>query len=290
MAKSLSRTGPFPMLMNTLLDAAGVLFFCTASLLAVISLVAAHPHRLARPAVFWLVGLGCASLLSALVVQGVSTGRIVPLLNRFDATAVYSVFLMIAGMFFLRSRRTQGVMAILAPFATVLLALCLPSSGAKAAPVPHAVPGAALVLHLVAAFAGYSVFSLASILGCAYLVQDHNLKHRHFGTIFERLPALETLDHLISRLIGIALLLLTISLVLGFYLIYESGSGPEWFSDPKVVATMVTWAICALLVHMCANVGQHGRRVALLAVIGLIFVLFSMVGIHQLANSIHDFV
>lgn len=276
--------------MNTILAVAGVVFFCAASILAVAGLLRTHPPAGGRPVVSWLLGLGCASLLSMLVIQGMSTGRIVPLFNRFDAMAVYGVFLGIAGMCVLTSRRTQGVMALLAPFVTILLIASLPAAGVKTEPIPHQVPGTTLVLHLVVAFAGYSLFSLASILGCAYLVQDHNLKHRNFGTVFERLPALETLDHLMSRLIGIAFLLLTVSLVLGFYLVYESGSGSEWFSDPKVVSTMVTWALCALLVHMCANVGQHGRRVALLTVIGLLFIMFSMVGIHQLANSIHDFV
>lgn len=276
--------------LNTILTAAGIVSFCAAAMLAVVALLKTHPLRKGDTGVSLLLALGCVSLLAMLVLQGVRTCRVVPLFNRFDATVVYGIFLTVAALWLLRRHRTQGVMAILAPYVTLLLLAAVPTAGAKSEIMPHQATNAALLPHLAIAFAGYSLFSLASILGCAYLVQDHNLKHRHFGTVFERLPALETLDRLMSRLIGIAFLLLTISLVLGFYLVYETGGTSEWFTDPKIMATMVTWALCALLVHMCANVGRHGKRVALLAVIGLVFVLFSMIGIHQIANSIHDFV
>jgi ABC-type transport system involved in cytochrome c biogenesis permease subunit len=240
-------------------------------------------------AVWSLLSLGCVFLAGFLVLQVVTAGRL-PLFNRFDALAVYALLLTVTALCLLTQHRTQGVMAILAPYVALLLIAGLPDVGVRVDPVPHQVPNAALLLHLGIAFAGYSLFSLASILACAYLVQDRNLKRRHFGLVFERFPALETLDHLMSRLVGTAFLLLTISLVLGFYLVYLSGAGSEWITDPKIMATMVTWSLCALLVHMRANVGRHGTRVALLTVAGLALVLFSMVGVHMIARSVHNFV
>ena len=181
-------------------------------------------------------------------------------------------------------------MAILAPYVTLLLIAGFPAVSAETEPAPYQAVSAALYFHLLIVFAGYAFFSLASILACAYLVQDYNLKHRHFGVVFENFPALETLDHLMFRLIGAAFLLITISMVLGYYLVSQSGRMAEWLTDPKVIATMATWALCAVLVHMRASAGRHGTRVAIVTVAGLVLVLFSMVGVHLIAQSIHDFV
>ena len=92
------------------------------------------------------------------------------------------------------------------------------------------------------------------------------------------------------RLVGFAFLLLTVSLVLGVYLVHESGSGRKWMTDPKIIATLVTWALYAVLVHMRANAGRHGMRLALVTLVGLVFVLFSMVGVHLFADSVHGFI
>lgn len=274
---------------SVILAIVGIAFFCAASVCALVGLLRTHPFKRGDLAVSWLLSLGCVSLLVLLVLQEVIARRL-PFFNRFDALTLYALLLTVAALCLLTRHRTQGVMAILAPYVALLLIASFPDVGVKVDPVPHQVPNVVLLLHLGIAFAGYSLFSLAGILACAYLVQDHNLKHRHFGLVFERFPALETLDHLMSRLVGIAFLLLTISLVLGFYLVYLSGTGSEWITDPKVMATMVTWSLCAMLVHMRANAGRHGTRVAILTVVGLVLVLFSMVGVHMIARSVHDFV
>ena len=275
--------------LESALALAGIWFFGAASACAVADLLRQHPPERGKLGVPLLLALGCASLLAVLVLHGAKTGR-VPLFNSFDVLTIYGVFLTISALCLLTRHRTQGMLAILAPYVTLLLITGFPAVGVTTGPVPHQVPEAILLLHLLIAFAGYALFSLASILAFTYLVQDHNFKHRHFGVIFERLPALETLDHLMFRLVGYAFILLTISLALGVYLVHESGSGPEWIADPKVAATLVTWALYAVLVHMRANAGRHGTRLAVITLAGLAFVLFSMVGVHLIAHSVHGFV
>lgn len=275
---------------NTILSAIGIVFFCAASVCAVVDLLRTHPPEKGEQGVSLFLAFGCVSLLATLVLQGINTHSIVPLFNRFDTLTVYVVFLTIAALCLLRQHRTQGLMAILAPYATILLIAGFPAVNVRTELVPPQVVNTALFFHLVTVFAGYALFSLASILACAYLVQDHNLKYRHFGIVFEKFPALETLDHLMFRMIGTSFLLITISLALGYYLVHETGRMSEWITDPKVMATMATWTLCAVLVHMRANIGRHGTRLALFTVAGLALILFSMVGVHLVAQSIHNFV
>lgn len=276
-------------LLETILAAAGIGCFGAASVTAWVCLLRPQPPGRGEGSVPLLLALGCAPLLAVLVMHGTRFGR-VPLFNLFDALTVYGVCLTLAALCLLTRHRTHGVLAILAPFVTLLLLAGFPAIGVTTGSLPHQTPKAVLWLHLSSAFAGYALFSLASLLAFAYLIQDRNFKHRRFGAVFEQLPALETLDHLMFRLVGWAFLLLTISLALGIVLVRESGSGPEWLADPKVVASLATWALYAALVHLRANAGRHGTRLALLTVAGLAFVLFSMVGVHWVAQSVHGFV
>jgi len=147
-----------------------------------------------------------------------------------------------------------------------------------------------LGLHVGAAFVGYAMFTLSSLLAIAYLIQDHNLKRKTFGVTFDRLPALEVLDHLMHRHMRIAFLLLTASIAFGVRLVDLDGGGPEWIADPKVAATLATWLVYAMLLHVRGNVGRHGRKIAIATIIGLLFVLFTFVGVHVLVDSQHSFV
>lgn len=277
------------LLLEAALAIAGIGLFGAASVYAVVCLLRPHSPGRGALGVPLLLALGCVPLLAVLVLHGVCAGR-VPLFNTFDALTVYGVFLTIAAIGLLTRPRTRGVLAILAPYVTLLLIVGFPAVGVATGLIPHQVPNAVMLLHLLIAFAGYALFSLASMLALAYLIQDHNFKQCNFGVVFEQLPALETLDHMMFRLVEFAFLLLTIALALGIYLVHESGRGSEWITDPKVVATLVTWALYAVLVHMRANAGRHGTRLALLTAAGLVFVLFAMVGVHLFAHSVHGFV
>ena len=276
-------------LLEPALAVAGVGCFGAASVFGLMCLLRRRPPEWGEHGVPLLLALGCAPLLAVLVLHGSKAER-VPLFNSFDALTVYGVFLTIAALFLLTRRGMLGVLAILSSYVTVILAVGLPAVGIKTGPVPHDVPNTVLLVHLMVAFAGYALFSLASVLAFAYLVQDRNFKRRNFGVVFDRLPALETLDHLMFRFVGFAFLLLTIALALGVYLVSESSSGRAWMTDPKIIATLVTWALYAVLVHMRANAGRHGTRLALVTLLGLAFVLFSMVGVHLFAHSVHGFV
>ena len=144
--------------------------------------------------------------------------------------------------------------------------------------------------HIITAFIGYGLFTLASVLASAYLIQDHNLKQKRFGPVFESLPSLETLESLMIRQIRFAFLMLSISIAMGVVLSHTTGGGEEWFSDPKVAGTMVTWSVYAILLHMRSRSGQHGRRIALVTLIGLLVLLFTFFGVDAITESTHNFV
>lgn len=272
-------------LIETILATAGTVAYGLAALVVIASLIRDGTRR-ERLAV-GLLALGAVLVLAVLAIRLFHAGG-VPSLTRFDALAGYALALSGAYMLLTAYRHTRGIAVILIPYATLVMMYGVGALRMEPG-VPPPVQGPWLVFHVLSAYAAYGVFTLAGIHAAAYLVQDNNLKNKRFGRVWERLPSLETLDHLMSRLVGVAFLLFTVSIVLGFALVHRSGGGDEWFTDPKVAATVATWILFAVFVHMRASADRHGRGIALIAVAGLVCLLFAFIGVHWVASTVHDF-
>ncbi len=236
-----------------------------------------------------LMGAGAVMLGAVLAWRGIQAGTM-PSFTRFEALASYAVTLTVAYLLILLlvARPLRGVLGLISPYAVVVLACGFPALSAVA-PAPPPQQGTWVVLHVLTGFAAYAVFTLVSLLAIAYLVQDRNLKRKQFGALGSQLPSLETLDRLMSRLAGVAFLLFTVTIMLGLLLVHRSGGGEEWFTDPKVIASLATWLVFGVLVHLRANADRHGRGVALFAVAGLVCLLFAFLGVHLVADSVHAF-
>ncbi len=110
------------------------------------------------------------------------------------------------------------------------------------------------------------------------------------GAIFHKLPALGVLEDLMYRQISPAFVVFSISILLGILLTHLDHWGPKWITDPKVVATAVTWLVYAILFHLRMGADYHGRKVAIVTIVGLACVLFAFFGVHLVADSMHNFV
>jgi ABC-type uncharacterized transport system permease subunit len=263
----------------------GVACYVAASLLASGFLI--WPKMRGARAALALLAVG-ATALAAVLVSGWVRAEALPVFSRFEAMTCYAVALSGAYLLLNASRKARGIGFLLIPAATVIL-LSGVSGGGPAAAAPVPAQGPWLVLHVVTAFAAYGVFTLASISAAVYLIQDSNLKHKRFGLMWERLPSLESLDQSMNLLAGIAFLLLTSSIVAGFLLVRASGGGDAWFTDPKVAATVATWILLAVFVHLRASSDRHGRGIALVALAGLACLLFTFVGVHWVSATLHAF-
>jgi ABC-type uncharacterized transport system permease subunit len=269
-----------------IISIAGVGCYVVASLLALASLLGVKP-RGERVAISMMT-VGGVILAGVLVSRGVGLTSL-PAFNCFDAMVLYALALSGAYGLWSAYRYTPGIAGILIPYATLLL-LCGVSAFRMHGGVPAPVQGPGLMLHVATAYGAFGVFSLASISAVIYLIQDGNLKHKRFGVLWSRLPSLETMDHITSRLIGVAFLLLTISILMGIVLIRRVGGGEEWVLDPKVLATVILWILVAVFVHMRASSDRHGRGIAMVAVFGLGCLLFAFIGVHLVAPSVHSFI
>ncbi len=234
-----------------------------------------------------LTVLGFAIHTANIVTRYVMAGHI-PISNLHEASSFFS-WCIILLFFFIESRYRVGLLgSFIMP---VVFILMLSSSVLPRAikPLSPVLQSYWFGIHTVLAFTGDAAFALAFGIGIMYLVQEHQVKSKHLGGLFQRLPSLQMLDEINYRLITTGWMLLTLAIITGV-IWAESAWGRYWRWDPKEVWSLITWFIYAAVLHVRLIAGWRGRRAAILSVIGFFVVLFTFFGVNLILKGLHAFV
>ncbi len=128
-------------------------------------------------------------------------------------------------------------------------------------------------IHIALIFAGYAALVLSFVASLLYLVQTRNLKSKlknaTAGGFFSRLPALEVIDDIGYKSLILGFPFMTIGLVMGA-VIAERSFGSMYFMHPKVMLSLLMWAVYVVLLYTRWNSGWRGRRAAYLATVAFV--------------------
>jgi ABC-type transport system involved in cytochrome c biogenesis permease subunit len=102
------------------------------------------------------------------------------------------------------------------------------------------------------------------------------------------LPALEKIDSLIYKTVGVAFAGLAILLVTGAVWANESW-GRYWGWDSKETGALVAWLAYAGYLHTRIAHGWSGRRSAYFALIGFMLVIFTYLGVSYILPGLHAY-
>ncbi len=145
-----------------------------------------------------------------------------------------------------------------------------------------------LGIHVVSCFLSYACFACAFCLGIMYLLQERQLKLKHTGKLFQRLPSLEVMDAINYNMVLFGFILLSAGIITGA--IWASRAWGSWWSwDPKETWSFITWLLYAAYLHARLNSGWRGKRTAILSIIGFISVLFTYLGVSYLFLGLHSY-
>lgn len=126
-----------------------------------------------------------------------------------------------------------------------------------------------LAIHVMTCFMGYAAFVLATVVGALGLRTRDNIRD----------PA--GMDDLFTRYLSIGFILFSIGIMTGSVWAFQAW-GRYWGWDPKETWALITWLIYAAAIHEHRRSGGLGRRVVILALIGLASVLFTYIGVNYL--------
>jgi len=238
----------------------------------------------ARPRHGWLAGAGQALLGVAFLVHAAAIGLGC---KEFGGTEFFSLrgglvvlSWLAAGAFLVLSRmyRIPTVGAFVTPLILIVLlpALFLTHAG-KLEAIPEEIRRPVLPVHILSAFLGIAFFAIAAGVAVMYLLQEREVKGKRFGALFSRLPSLDSLDQLNQRLVRAGFVVFTVALVTGT-IIAKGVWKSAWSWDPQQVSSLVVWLLYGAMVQL-RHTGWHGRRYAMLTLVGFALVIGSMLAL-----------
>ena len=152
-------------------------------------------------------------------------------------------------------------------------------------------------VHVASLLFAYASFALAAVLGLTYMLQFKEIKKKHLGYFYTRLPSLQILDAMNSRAVAVGWLFLTIGVVVGVVWAAQARvaapNDPNLqamsLHDPKILMAVVTWAVYSFAVFARRTMGWTGRKSAWLSALGFAIVLLNFLPVSYFVTTSHTF-
>jgi ABC-type transport system involved in cytochrome c biogenesis permease subunit len=152
-------------------------------------------------------------------------------------------------------------------------------------------------IHVSSLLFAYASFALACVIGITYVLLFKEIKAKHLGFFYTRLPSLQVLDRMNQVAIVIGWIFLTIGIIVGVVWAAEArtyaSTDPRVqamsLQDPKILAALVCWMVYSFELFAARRIGWGGRRAAYLSAVGFMIVLVNFVGISYFLTKSHNF-
>ena len=215
---------------------------------------------------------------------GMDVGHI-PVSNLYE---VFILFSMITALFYLYYEQQYATLQ-LGPFVLLVISAAVgfllwytvSRDAADIQPLVPALQSWWMKIHVPANFIGYGTFSLAAMVGLAYLLKSK-------GYLEDRLPSLEVLDDVMYKAIAVGFAFFTIATILGALWAAEAWGG-YWSWDPKETWALIVWLNYAAWLHMRLMKGLRGQAAAWWALVGLLVTTFAFLGVNMFLSGLHSY-
>src|SRR5207247_513726 len=138
-------------------------------------------------------------------------------------------------------------------------------------------------IHVSSLLFAYASFALACVIGITYVLLFKEIKAKHLGFFYVRLPSLQVLDRMNQRAIMIGWLFLTIGVIVGGVWAAEARGYAS--ADPRVQAM----SLHDPKMLAARRIGWGGRRTAYRSALGFAIVLLNFVPISYFLTKSHNF-
>jgi HemX protein len=143
-------------------------------------------------------------------------------------------------------------------------------------------------LHITNAILGYASITISAAYGLLYLMLYHEIKAHQFGTIYKKLPNLETLERMNFIAITLAFIFLSLAITAGVIWLPMAFPG-NTYADPKLIGTASIWLIYGVGIISKMRGILRGRSLMVLSICAFAVAAFSMTIINLFFINFHHF-
>lgn len=243
------------------------------------------------------VALGAGALAHAFVIgmQTMEVGHI-PFAGTAQAISTFVWLFVLAYLYAEMTTDERGLGAFVLPIAVALQVV--PALGAADTEPRSALLESPLFwAHVSAMLFAYASFALAAVIAVTYLIQFKEIKAKHLGFFYTRLPSLQVLDAMNSRAVAIGWACLTTGIVVGWIWVAQARAtvpaDPRLeamsIADPKILVALLTWLVYSFQLAARRGLGWRGRRSAWLSTAGFAIVLLNLLPVSFFLTRSHNF-
>ncbi|MEO6146174.1 MAG: c-type cytochrome biogenesis protein CcsB [Sulfuriferula sp.] len=209
----------------------------------------------------------------------------IPISNLYEVFILFSIITSLLYLHYehLYNNRQLGafVLPVISAAVAFLLWYAFDRQAQEIQPLVPALQSYWMKIHVPANFIGYGSFSLAAMVGIAYLLASK-------GIFASRLPKLEVMDDLMYKSIAVGFGFFTIATILGSLWAAEAWGG-YWSWDPKETWALIVWLNYAAWLHIRLVKGLRGPMLAWWAVVGLFVTMFAFLGVNMFLSGLHSY-
>ena len=235
-----------------------------------------------------------AGALAHTFVIGMQTMEVghVPVTNASTAISSFVWLLVLAYLYTEMTTDERAMGTFILPLAVALQAIAALKPAIEER--SEVLQGPLFGIHVSSLLFAYASFALACVIGITYVLLFKEIKAKHLGVFYTRLPSLQVLDSMNQRAIAIGWVFLTIGLIVGFVWAAQAPSYDPRVQrmsvqDPKIFIALVCWAVYSFELFAARRIGWGGRRAAYLSALGFAIVLLNFVPISYFVNTSHNF-
>jgi ABC-type transport system involved in cytochrome c biogenesis permease subunit len=211
-------------------------------------------------------------------------------------SAAISAFVWLLGLSYLYIELTADERSMGAFVSVLLVGLdVIPALDPAVTARPPVLQSPLFTVHVMSLLFAYASFALACVLGVTYTLLFKEIKAKHLGFFYTRLPPLASLDLMNSRAITVGWTFLTIGVVVGAIWAWQVKGSPDprvqamSLADPKILVAVVSWGIYSFALFARKAAGWSGRRAAYLSGIAFAVVLLNFVLVGYFLTASHNF-
>ncbi len=215
----------------------------------------------------------------------------IPVSNLYEVFILFCVITAIIYLHYEKRYQTKAlggfVLLIVSAAVGFLLWYTFDRGAHEIQPLVPALQSYWMKIHVPANFIGYGCFSIAAMLGLAYLIKGDEIKPDN-NSALARLPALADIDDMMYKAISLGFAFFTVATILGSLWAAEAWGG-YWSWDPKETWALIVWLNYAAWLHMRMSKGWRGAAMAVWAIAGLFVTLFAFLGVNMFLSGLHSY-
>lgn len=205
-----------------------------------------------------------------------------PLVVGFATLGSYVMWFISLILFFTTlKRKIQSLAIIILPIAILSIVISMTLTSEAVAINMKSGLGA----HILTSLLAYSLLMLASFQALLLATQNNHLHKRQNTGFIRTLPSLEDMEHILFRFINIGVIMLSLSLLTGFYYL-ENLFGSN--VAHKTILSILSWFIFSALLFGRWKYGWRGKKAIRWTIVGFITLALAFFGTKFIQEFVLD--